>query len=60
MKVIDNFETFSESINTPSYSGVMITTNWGGGTVGNQFWTYQTVWISLDFNATSKENLEEL
>jgi hypothetical protein len=37
----------------------MITVNFGSA-AGTQFWTYQAIWTSLDFNATSKGNLEEL
>jgi hypothetical protein len=61
MKVIENFETFSESINTPSYDqrfGSYVHCKLG--CVENQFWTDQTVWTCLDFKATFKGNLEEL
>jgi hypothetical protein len=61
IKLIDNFETFLESINTPSHDqrfrsydhcklGVLLKI---------QFWTNYATWTNLDFNPTSDGKLTE-
>jgi hypothetical protein len=60
--VIENFETFPESINMPSYNQQFRSYDHCklGDIAGNYFWTDQTVKTSLDFKASSKGNLDEL
>jgi hypothetical protein len=62
MKVIENFQTIPENINTPLYGQQFRSYDHCklGGAAGKQFWADQAIWTCLDFKATSKGNLEEL
>jgi hypothetical protein len=62
MKVIENFDTFLESIYTPSYDQQFRSYNHCklGSAARNQFWTDQAIWTNLDFKSISKGNLEQL
>jgi hypothetical protein len=62
IKVIDNFESFPESINTPSYNQQFMSYDHCKLEVAvrNQFWIDQTNWTGLDFKATSIGNMDKL
>jgi hypothetical protein len=64
MKVIDNFETFPESIDAPSYDQQFRSydhCNFGGGGVAGNSWFLDRTAIStnLDFKTNSNGELEE-